>query len=285
MQFLSINAEISIHAYPPGVGLFVSHGVGRHVTRRFPPTEHELIFVRSGSLHIREDGEHFVVGPDEAIVLSPERLHAGTADYDVELQFYWIHFHCTSSIATENDPVAGLRVPKYCRVARPQVLEMYFRRILHDAPEQILTPLAASSLMTLLLTELTVASSVGDRPTSPPNIVAGRAYTYIQSHLHLPLTTSMLAREMNCSAGYLSRVFRTMHGRTITEAIHAERILHAQRLMITTDRDVEFVATESGFPSPSYFIKLFKRYTGMTPLAYRRLHARVNVNMEYEKMS
>jgi len=285
MQFLSINAESTVHAYPPGAGLFVSHGIGRHVTRRFPPTEHELIFVRSGILHIREDHQHFDVGPDEAIVLSPEKLHAGTADYDVDLQFYWIHFHCTSSITAENDQVASLRVPKYCRVARPQVLEMYFRRLLHDAPEQILTPLAASSLMTLMLTELAITRPGGDRPLSPPNIVAGRAYTYIQSHLHLPLTTSMLAREMNCSAGYLSRVFRAMHGRTITDAIHAERILHAQRLMIITDLDVESIAGESGFPSPSYFIKVFKRYTGMTPLAYRRLHARVPVNMEYEKMS
>lgn len=282
MPFLSINAEAAFQACAGG--LFISHGIGRHVTRRFPPTEHELIFVRSGRLHIREEDERFEIGPHETIVLSPGRLHAGTADYDADLQFYWIHFHCTSSLVQEDDQTSALRVPKHCPVARPQVLEMYFRRYLNDASEQRLSPLSASSLVTLMLTELTAAGPAGARPTSSPNI-AGRAYTYIQSRLHLPLTTSMVAQEMNCSAGYLSRVFRMVHGRTITDAIHFERILHAQKLIINTDLDIEAIAGESGFPSPSYFIKLFKRHTGMTPLAYRRLHARMFVNMEYEKIS
>lgn len=282
MQFLSINAQAAFQA--SAGGLFISHGIGRHVTRRFPPTEHELIFVRSGRLHIREEDERFEIGPNETIVLSPNRLHAGTADYDADLQFYWIHFHCASSIVQEDDQTAALRVPKHCPVVRPQVLEMYFRRYLNDASEGRLSPLSGGALMTLMLTELTAAGPVGPLPASSPNI-AGRAYAYIQSHLHLPLTTSMVAQEMNCSAGYLSRVFRMVHGRTITDVIHFERILHAQKLIINTDLDIEAIAGESGFPSPSYFIKIFKRHTGMTPFAYRRLHARMYVNMEYEKIS
>jgi AraC-like DNA-binding protein len=283
MQFLSIHAEATFQDCAGG--LFISHGIGRHITRRFPSTEHELIFVRSGSLHIREENERFEIGPNETILLSPGKLHAGTADYDADLQFYWIHFHCTSSLVQEEDRASALRVPKHCHVARPQVLEMYFRRYLNDASEQRLSSLSASALMTLMLTELTVPDPVDATPASSPNIVAGRAYVYIQSHLHLPLTTSMVAQEMNCSAGYLSRVFRMVHGRTITDAIHSERILHAQKLIINTDLDIEAIAGESGFPSTSYFIKLFKRHTGMTPLAYRRLHARMFVNMEYEKIS
>jgi AraC-like DNA-binding protein len=90
---------------------------------------------------------------------------------------------------------------------------------------------------------------------------------------------------MNCSAGYLSRAFRSAYGRTIVDVIHVERIIHSQKLIVNTNFDIETIAAESGFPSPSYFIKLFKRHTGMTPLAYRRLHSRMYVNMEFAKES
>lgn len=282
MRFFKLNTQSVVSIDPtPGAGLFISHGIGRHITRRFPPREHEIIFVRAGHLHIREEGEHFDVGPGEALLLWPNLLHSGTADYAIDLQFYWMHFYAEE---WEGNQPGILQIPQHCHVIRPQIMEMYFRRYLNDMSEQRLSPIAASSLVTLILTELAVGPT-GSTSATSPNIIAARAYAHIQSHLHMPLSTSTIAKEMNCSAGYLSRAFRSAYGRTIVEVIHAERIIHSQKLIVNTNFDIETIAAESGFPSPSYFIKLFKRHTGMTPLAYRRLHSRMYVNMEFAKDS
>jgi AraC-like DNA-binding protein len=38
------------------------------------------------------------------------------------------------------------------------------------------------------------------------------------------------------------------------------------------DRNISEVAWSCGFVTPSYFIRVFRKHKGMTPLAWRRLH-------------
>jgi len=68
----------------------------------------------------------------------------------------------------------------------------------------------------------------------------------------------------------VSRIFRQETGSSITDYVKARRIKQACRLLETTELPVERIGILSGFESPSYFIQLFKRMIGMTPLKYRR---------------
>jgi len=280
MQSLSILPEPPFRTDPRWAGLFTSRGVGRHDARTLTNMEHEIIFVRSGELHLGEEDEEFVVRPDEALVLWPNCRHCGLADYAPDLRYYWIHFYCPATIAAPDLPSASLSVPKYGRVARPDVLETYFRRFLNDAADNCLSPYAAGTLIGLMLSELAAVASVSEDAGSA-KVLAGRALAYIQSHRHLPLTASSIADAVHCSPGYLSSIFSLVYGKTLTDAIHFERIDFAQRLLLATSRSVDEIALDSGFANTSYFIKIFKRHTGMTALAYRRLYARQYINMEY----
>ncbi len=44
--------------------------------------------------------------------------------------------------------------------------------------------------------------------------------------------------------------------------------------------NVSKIAHACGFTDISYFFRLFKRYEGMTAMAFRRLNAQVRVNFE-----
>ena len=75
-------------------GLFVSNGKGRHVTRTMKC--HELIFVKSGVLHIREADRRFELNAGQFLILHKGLEHGGTADYKKDLSFFWGHFDCSA---------------------------------------------------------------------------------------------------------------------------------------------------------------------------------------------
>jgi AraC-like DNA-binding protein len=92
---------------------------------------------------------------------------------------------------------------------------------------------------------------------------------WIEEHYHERVNMDRLAKELHLSNNYISRVFREETGGSITDYVTARRMKQACRLLETTDYGVERIAREVGFENDSYFIQLFKREVGSTPLKYR----------------
>lgn len=83
------------------------------------------------------------------------------------------------------------------------------------------------------------------------------------------LSVVRLARALGCSADYLSRRFHEERGITLTGWITRERIELARDLLADPRRNVAEIGWACGFNAPSYFIRVFRQQTGMTPRAYR----------------
>lgn len=69
---------------------------------------------------------------------------------------------------------------------------------------------------------------------------------------------------------YAMTVFQRACGHTIHHYLTELRLAHAQRLLITTDRQITDLALESGFTSLSRFYASFQARWRMTPRAYRK---------------
>lgn len=95
------------------------------------------------------------------------------------------------------------------------------------------------------------------------------AQVYIREHCAETLSRNEVARVMGLSGAHFSRVFRAHTGRTFTEAVSQARIDRACGLLRRSADDLAAVAIESGFSDQSYFTKVFRQYTGMTPRQYR----------------
>lgn len=71
------------------------------------------------------------------------------------------------------------------------------------------------------------------------------------------------------------RRFRSATGYSPVDYVQAVRIEEAKHLLETSDIPVDAVAFEVGYEDPSFFRRLFRRKTGVTPAAYRRHFRRV----------
>jgi transcriptional regulator GlxA family with amidase domain len=94
------------------------------------------------------------------------------------------------------------------------------------------------------------------------------------THLDRPLTVELLARKALTSPRTFARRFRAVTGTTPLQWLLRQRILHAQRLLETTDLPVEIVAQRCGFGSASVLRTHFKRLLDTSPGAYRRMFRR-----------
>lgn len=96
-----------------------------------------------------------------------------------------------------------------------------------------------------------------------------RALAFIRERFAGPISAQEVAAAARVSPAYLSRVFHRETGKTLTDAINGLRIERAQAL-IGQGRPLKEVASSCGFAQYTYFLKVFKAQTGMSPKNYTR---------------
>ena len=100
--------------------------------------------------------------------------------------------------------------------------------------------------------------------------LVGEAITLIAYDLTADLSLKSIAKQLNVNPPYLSALFSKECGCTLTEYVNDKRIEQAIFMLSSSDKTVSAIAFECGIPDTNYFIKLFKRKTGLTPTAYRK---------------
>lgn len=110
------------------------------------------------------------------------------------------------------------------------------------------------------------------------NIIADKANTFVQ-HIEEYVTTNLsndlsvdtLCKAFHLSKAHLHRLFNANFDTTISKYIQAQRMKRA-KTMLTTNFSVTETAAAVGIRDYGYFIKVFKKHTGLTPAQYRTQH-------------
>ncbi|MBQ7932909.1 MAG: helix-turn-helix domain-containing protein [Clostridia bacterium] len=84
------------------------------------------------------------------------------------------------------------------------------------------------------------------------------------------LSVAELCRKFYISRQVLYALFRDEFGDTVGNYILNKRLTEAKRLLKETGSPISDIARTVGFADYSYFIRLFRKHIGMTPLQYRK---------------
>lgn len=103
---------------------------------------------------------------------------------------------------------------------------------------------------------------------------------YLLNHSDTKESLEELAKRFFISRAYICRIFKQVTGFTINEYQNLAKIKKAQELLVHSSRSVTEVAELAGYESITYFERMFKRYTDMTPTEYRRNNRRTPLGLE-----
>lgn len=87
---------------------------------------------------------------------------------------------------------------------------------------------------------------------------------------HIGITLSDLCHYLGRSKSHISHLFKRANGLSIREYCNHLKLEDARRLLGDAELSVTQIAYEVGFNDVSYFINLFKKKFGISPLQYRK---------------
>ena len=184
--------------------------------------------------------------------------------------------------------LSKLGIPPLSDLFRTPVIQLapadqeILRKLFHDImTEQTLKQVNYSGAIKLKILELLLLISRQNSFSTSSIASAGlisekhkkvnEAIFYIKDHLIEPLSLQSIADSVYVSRGYLSNIFNETTGMKLTDYINIQRINYAKTLLYSSDANITDIAQSCGFESITYFERIFKQLTGITPLKFRQM--------------
>lgn len=98
------------------------------------------------------------------------------------------------------------------------------------------------------------------------------AIKYIYMNKSENITLENMAKVCHISSSYFSRLFSKEMGESFSNYISKLKIKWAKELLEQSDKSINEISEELGFNDSGYFIKIFKKYEGVTPFIYRKYY-------------
>ena len=266
---------MNIRCQAVNAGRLISRGHGRHVARVIDSWE--LIQVLKSEIKMFVGRKKYTVPAGKCLLLPPGIRHGGLSPYTDDLSFFWIHFYTIGKKAEEM-----LKQQPVCFLPdSPARLSEYFQLFLARQEEVSKDQEGLDLLLQLILHEAFRApSGTADCASEQPPRLVERAAGILTLRFREPLSTSLIAKELQCNPDYLGRLYRKYRRETLTSALLRIRLTHAESLLRDTMLTIAQVAYETGFSDPGYFRQCFFRKYAVSPRAYRNLKRRGHINTE-----
>jgi AraC-like DNA-binding protein len=120
----------------------------------------------------------------------------------------------------------------------------------------------------------TLSNTRGRRGLAPWQI--RKLTNYVEANLDRTITTRCLAQTVRLSPFHFCRAFRDTFGNSPHGYVIRRRMERAQGLMLTTNASLGRIAADCGLADQAHFNKLFRKFAGESPGAWRRARASVH---------
>lgn len=128
----------------------------------------------------------------------------------------------------------------------------------------------AVRLLTILATQLAESANrylLAAQRHEPPSVA--QAKTFVHANAGERVTLGQTAAHVHVSRHYFCKIFKQATGITFTEFVARVRVENAKGLLSDPRLRISDVTDRAGFNSISQFNRVFRRYAGNSPTAYR----------------
>ena len=229
----------------------------------------ELFYVRDGSGEFVVENVSFSIKKDDLIIVNPNILHTEVSLGSPPLEYITLGVDGLSfSFSFFRDYMVF-----NCREQKNDLL-FYFNSMLFELErketgyQEICKDML--DILTIRLQRLT-NSPFEIMVSQRPNRECAKIKRYIDSNYQDNITLDSLAAMAHLNKYYFVHTFTKCYGLSPINYLNERRIEVSKALLASTDHCIAEIAQLSGFSSQSYFAQSFKKSSGMTAGAYRKL--------------
>ena len=243
----------------------------------------EVYIFIEGDVHYVIEDEYFVLNRGDILVIPPRAIHVPVIKSECEYERFYMLFPKKSLSDYLSSPLdalmtkekgAGLRL-SIDEKERSRALSILYRmsEICKTGSGEwdslLLHALSLEFLCILRSGDGTSAESDSHlRASRPLPELIKKVLTYISTSAPDISGAADIAHKFHVSLPYLSSVFKQYVGVTLNSYLRAKKIAVAKELL-REGNSVSYACYASGFSDSSYFIKVFKACTGVTPKKYK----------------
>lgn len=255
--------------------------IGRHIAapgwrRLNKPLKRDffdLWWVRTGSGSIKIDGTwHCFKAGDWVTVKPGERLEGESSSVEDPFEVFYLFVDPFASPRSSHGRRLARTIPTVTPGIRdPDLDRIVFRMFELWVGNNLGSCLEVKALCLQLFAKL--FQSIADPlPVKARHSGIETALEYIKTNFHRPLSVRSLAGLAGLSPGHFSHLFSRRAGVSPVEHVVRLRMSEA-RLLLASGVPVKQAAYESGFRSPSFFTRCFRKRFGMSPREFARTHS------------
>ena len=111
---------------------------------------------------------------------------------------------------------------------------------------------------------------IADDLPVPPESAVYPAINYVETHRSRMIGMREMAELCHLSPSYFSKLFLREVGENFTDWVNRRKLEWAKEMLRDSSNSITDIASGLGYMDTSYFIKVFKKFEGTTPLAYRQ---------------
>lgn len=106
---------------------------------------------------------------------------------------------------------------------------------------------------------------------------------YIDAHYSEECYLDNMADKLNTSPRYLSRLFKEQLGMNFSQYVAKVRINKAKELLVGTNINISEIMVRTGFVGRNTFVRVFKKFEGVTPSEYRKMMSKNEIAKELKQ--
>lgn len=280
-----------------------------YVHRRRKADEYILYVMKKGTLYLKENGKEYSLSEGDVILLDPDFEHQGIRASNCE--YYYIHFQHPQirrrrkeadfwkqsmkirSVSLQEDSCvfrncrdSWLRFPKimHMRMGKSylKVVDLLEKAMEHNRNRmenykvacacRIMEAMVEMAREAVSANALEVVDGIPDSYRKVHELL-----NYLNTSYQEQITSQVIEEKFSCNFDYINRVFKKNIGKTIFVYLNETRIHHARELLGTTSMKVSAIGYRVGFHDECYFSKVFKKYTGVSPVQYEKMTSQVDM--------
>lgn len=256
--------------YVQEVGYTIAHE--KYYVHRENLPSYMIAFILSGGIMFEYDGAKTKTASGSCIWFDCKKPHSFyIAKGEHLLETYYVHIYGKGAE----------KYHQYFRTLAPNgsvdtsnstTVLFYLKKLIdlyRSESRSIMTDLTASTYIANLCQALLECAHANAKNETPEYIY--QIKKYIEDNFSQKITLDNLSQKHFMSPAYLQKQFKKHVGVSPNDYLTRIRIENSKKLLRVTNYSINKISFDTGFNNDSYFINIFKKSEGITPLEYRKL--------------